>query len=53
MLTGYADLAAIVMGLHSGAIQSLLHKPAGDAELLAAVCPELSERTAALRRNSA
>lgn len=53
MLTGYADLAAIVGGLHSGAIQSLLHKPAGDAELLSAVCPELSDRASLQRRNSA
>jgi two-component system response regulator RegA len=53
MLTGYSDLAAIVVGLHSGAVQCLLHKPAGDGELLAAVCPEVAERAAARRKASA
>ena len=55
MLTGYSDLAAIVMGLHSGAIQSLVQKPAGDLELLTAVCPEVAQRaaTAGVRRASA
>lgn len=53
MLTGYAGLAAIVAGLHSGAIQCLLHKPAGDAELLTAVCPELAERAASLAQRRA
>jgi hypothetical protein len=53
MLTGYSDMAAIVVGIHSGAIQSLLHKPVGDTELLTAICPEVAERAAARRRASA
>lgn len=53
MLTSYSDMAAIVGGIHSGAIQSLLHKPAGDTELLTAMCPELAERAAARRKASA
>jgi len=39
MLTTYTDLASIVTGLHSGAVQVL--KPATDEELLKAVCPEI------------
>ncbi|MDT7612364.1 MAG: hypothetical protein QOG96_6867 [Pseudonocardiales bacterium] len=54
MLTNYSDLASIVGGLHSGAIQHLVQKPANDAELLAAVAPELMQsRTAWLKRASA
>lgn len=53
MLTGYSDLAAIVSGLHSGAVQCLLHKPVGNSELLVAVCPEVAERAAARRKASA
>ena len=53
MLTGYSDLAAIVVGLHSGAVQCLLHKPVGNSELLMAVCPEVAERAAARRKASA
>lgn len=53
MLTGYSDLPAIVAGLHSGAVQSLLHKPAGDAELLMAVCPEVAQHAATRRKASA
>jgi len=41
MLTTYTDLASIVSGLHSGAIERLVQKPLCDAELLAVVCPEL------------
>jgi two-component system response regulator RegA len=53
IFTGYSDLAAIVVGIHSGAVQALLHKPASDTELLSAVCPELAERAAARRKASA
>ena len=54
MLTNYSDLASIVGGLHSGAIQQLVQKPANDAELLLAIAPELMQsRTAWLRRASA
>ena len=41
MLTTYTDLASIVSGLHSGAVERLVQKPVCDAELLAVVCPEL------------
>ncbi|HSU66635.1 MAG TPA: response regulator, partial [Tepidisphaeraceae bacterium] len=44
MITSYSDLSRIVEGLHSGAIQSLLQRPATDAELLVAVCPEAAQR---------
>jgi ActR/RegA family two-component response regulator len=37
MLTSYADLAAIVLGLHSGAIQHLARKPIDPRELLGAI----------------
>jgi serine/threonine-protein kinase len=53
MLTGYSDLASIIGGLHSGAIQCLLQKPATDTELLTGVCPEVAQRAAQLRRASA
>lgn len=53
MLTGYRDLAAIAVGVQSGAVQCLLHKPVGDAELLMAVCPEVAERAASRRKASA
>jgi ActR/RegA family two-component response regulator len=56
MLTSYTDLASIVTGLHSGAVQVLVQKPATDAELLAAVCPEVSQQSASIafeRRASA
>lgn len=46
LLTTYTDLASIVMGLHSGAVQMLVQKPATDAELLAAVCPEVIQQSA-------
>jgi len=47
MLTTYTDLASIVAGIHSGAIQCLVQKPASDSELFAAVCPEAAQRAAA------
>ena len=46
MLTTYTDLAAIVAGLHSGAVQCLVQKPVSDSELLGTVCPEIAARTA-------
>ncbi|HEY2587706.1 MAG TPA: response regulator [Tepidisphaeraceae bacterium] len=52
MLTGYPDLASIVVGLHSGAIQCLLHKPVSDADLLTGVCPELAERAGTVYRRA-
>jgi two-component system response regulator RegA len=55
MLTNYSDLAGIVQGLHSGAIQQLVQKPASDLELLHALAPALAQQRAALtaRRMSA
>lgn len=54
MLTNYSDLASIVAGLHSGAIQHLVQKPATDVELMAAVAPELLQsRREWMRRASA
>lgn len=56
MLTTYTDLASIVTGLHSGAVQVLVQNPATDAELLAAVCPEANQQSASIaseRRASA
>lgn len=50
MLTTYTDLASIVTGLHSGAIQFLVQKPATDEELLRAVCPEVMHQTVAAAR---
>ena len=52
MLTGYPDLASIVVGLHSGAIQCLLRKPVSDADLVAGVCPELAELAATVHRRA-
>lgn len=53
ILTTYTDLATIIQGLHSGAIQTLVQKPIVDSELLAAVCPELARVDALPRRASA
>lgn len=56
MLTTYTDLASIVAGIHSGAIQCLVQKPATDHELFAAICPEAAQRAVAaadVRRASA
>jgi FixJ family two-component response regulator len=53
VLTTYTDLAAIIHGLHSGAIQALVQKPIVDSELLAAVCPELAQMNSAPKRESA
>ncbi|MCW3005268.1 MAG: hypothetical protein JWQ20_4566 [Conexibacter sp.] len=40
LLTPYHDLASIVDGLHSGAIERLVAKPFTHAELLTAILPE-------------
>jgi DNA-binding NtrC family response regulator len=40
LMTTYHDLASIVAGLHSGAIQHLVQKPFTPADLLAAILPE-------------
>ena len=40
LLTTYHDLASIVAGLHSGAIQQMVQKPFQPEELLSAVLPE-------------
>lgn len=56
LLTTYTDLASIVTGLHSGAVEVVVQKPATDAELLAAVCPEVARQLATVplvRRESA
>ena len=55
LVTQYSDLAAIADGLHNGAIQSLVQKPATDAELLTAVFPEMAQRyaTSQLKRATA
>jgi two-component system response regulator RegA len=50
MLTTYADLASIVIGLHSGAIEALVQKPAQSAELLSAIWPETAGKMAQLLR---
>ena len=47
MLTNYSDLTGIVLGLHSGAVQHLVQKPAADLELLRAVAPGLAQQRAA------
>lgn len=53
MLTSYSDLASIVGGLHSGAIQCLIQKPVTDAELLTAVCPQAARQSGQLKLASA
>jgi hypothetical protein len=39
-MTTYHDLAGIVAGLHSGAIERLVQKPFTRAELMTALLPE-------------
>jgi DNA-binding NtrC family response regulator len=45
LLTTYHDLASIVDGLHSGAIERLVQKPFNPADLLAAILPEGARTT--------
>jgi ActR/RegA family two-component response regulator len=52
MLTSYGNLAAIVNGLHSGAVQSLVQNPISDDELLAALYPTVSHSSVGSRRAS-
>jgi two-component system response regulator AtoC/two-component system response regulator HupR/HoxA len=40
LLTTYSDLASIVAGLHSGAIERLVQKPFGPADLLRGIMPD-------------
>jgi DNA-binding NtrC family response regulator len=42
LLTTYHDLASIVDGLHSGAIEHLVQKPFTPGELLQAIIPDLN-----------
>ena len=53
LMTTYHDLASIVAGLHSGAIQRLIPKPFSPGELLAAVLPEEVLAAIASKRASA
>ena len=53
MVTGYADMSSIVAGLHSGAIQCLVQKPATDVELVTAIYPEITKHAAEFRKASA
>jgi DNA-binding NtrC family response regulator len=47
LLTTYSDLAGIVQGLHSGAIEALVQKPFKNSELLAAILPQGMQQTTA------
>jgi len=47
LLTTYHDLASIVEGIHSGAVELLIPKPFTAAELLAAVRPPMARVRAA------
>jgi DNA-binding NtrC family response regulator len=53
LLTTYHDLASIVAGLHSGAIERLIPKPFSPAELLAAILPKDVILSIASKRASA
>ena len=53
LMTTYHDLASIVTGLHSGAIERLVPKPFTPAEFLAAILPEGHNRNAVNQRASA
>jgi ActR/RegA family two-component response regulator len=54
LLTTYNDLASIVQGLHSGAIDRLVQKPFTPADLMLAIMPEgYSAGAAAGQRASA
>ncbi|MDB5321563.1 MAG: hypothetical protein JWN40_3194 [Phycisphaerales bacterium] len=44
LMTTYHDLASIVAGLHTGAIERLVPKPFTPAEFLAAILPEQNTR---------
>jgi len=53
LMTTYHDLASIVTGLHSGAIERLVPKPFTPAEFLAAILPEGHNRGNVSQRASA
>ena len=53
LMTTYHDLASIVAGLHSGAIERLVPKPFTPAEFLAAILPEGHNRGVVNQRASA
>ena len=53
LMTTYHDLASIVTGLHSGAIERLVPKPFTSAEFLAAILPEGHNRSNVNQRASA
>lgn len=54
LLTAYHDLASIVAGLHSGAIERLVAKPCSPGDLLTAILPdEVAAAIMAQRRASA
>ena len=52
LLTTYHDLASIVAGLHSGAIDRLVSKPFTVAELLHAILPEGEQEPASQRASA-
>ena len=52
LVSGYNDLASIVGGLHSGAIQALVHKPYTRVELIAAVLPHAAAAQATSARRA-
>ena len=52
LLTTYHDLASIVDGLHSGAIEHLVQKPFTHADLLNAILPEGYAGNAAQRASA-
>lgn len=52
LLTTYHDLASIVDGLHSGAIERLVQKPFTATELLAAILPEAQADSGAQRASA-
>jgi len=52
LLTGHDDLATIITGLHTGAIQALVHKPFRREELVGAVLPQGAKSLAMLRASA-
>ena len=52
LMTSYHDLAGIVAGLHSGAIERLVQKPFTRAELMTAILPESTPASASHRASA-
>lgn len=52
LVSGYGDLGSIIGGLHSGAIQAMVHKPFTRAELIAAVLPNAAQQPAQRRASA-